>query len=84
MEYAFDLKVIALAIHLAQRSLGPVGKCDRAFHGVNHAFGVQSRFSTKIKRSFLGCSGPLDNARTIPEWLKNNFWSKKIMFFHGP
>ena len=53
-------------------------KRDRAFHGVNHAFGVQSRFSKQTKLSlikwffkvFLGCSGPLDNARTIPEWLK--------------
>ena len=34
--------------------LGPVGKRDRTFQGVNHAFGVQSRFSKKQKRCFLG------------------------------
>ena len=32
-------------------SLGPVGKRDRAFHSVNHAFGVQSRFSTKKQKN---------------------------------
>ena len=39
--------------------IGPVGKCDRAFHGVNHAFGVQSRFSTTTKDlniSFRECN----------------------------
>ena len=32
--------------------------------------------------SFLECSGPLDNARTIPEWLKNNlnFFEKMFIF----
>ena len=34
-------------------------------------------------KSFLGCSGPLDNARTIPEWLKNSFnkFAKKLLFY---
>ena len=32
-------------------NLGPVGKHDHAFHGVNHAFGVQSRFLNKNKKN---------------------------------
>ena len=40
-----------------------------------------SRFSTN-NTTFLGCSGPLDNARTIPEWLKNNLKKiEKMLFF---
>ena len=34
--------------------LGPVGKRDHAFHGVNHAFGVHiTFFKTKQKRFFV-------------------------------
>ena len=33
--------------------LGPVEKRDRAFHGVNHAFGVQSRVF--LKKVFGQC-----------------------------
>ena len=37
----------------------------------------------KKKRRFLECSGPLDNVRTTPEWLKNNFKKieKIVLFF---
>ena len=44
------------------------------------------RHSLKKKiQVFLGCSGPLDNARTIPEWLKNNLknFEKMLFFFNN-
>ena len=40
-----------------------VKKHDHGFNAIFHSFG-----SNHI---LLGCSGPLDNARTIPEWLTN-------------
>ena len=44
----------------------------------NRDFPPKSCFSSKTKKIlFLGCSGPLNNARTIPEWLKKKL-EKKI------
>ena len=43
--------------------------------GSNHVFifiFILFLFFNLFLQGFLGCSGPLDNARTIPEWLKNN------------
>ena len=57
---------------LSSRDIYAVGGRTYALHS-NHE---------QIKRVFfkhlfcLGCSGPLDNARTIPEWFKNNLKKK--------
>ena len=44
----------------------PVKRRD---HGFNTVF---CYFYLPFFTRFLGCSGPLDNAKTIPEWLKKN------------
>ena len=70
-------------------------KQDSEIRNVSTLFGgrVQDAFFFKTKNKnffltffflqvFLECSGPLDNDRTIPEWLKNNFKKiEKMCFF---
>ena len=72
----------------AASHVNPCGFSQRNFariHGFSQILvseGVMSVFyllcvTGQLNKFFLGCSGPLDNARTIPEWLKNKLQKVK-------